>query len=119
MAADKKKRTGILPWGLNEEELKPNSVQVRISEGTCWVDSRYHGVPLSIQELSQSKLKAFAIGKTGTAHKPNPFQKKKEEREEKKKVRAAYAKFSYSTVNSTCTMYSHTCECTCVLSSVV
>ena len=85
MAADKK-RTGILPWGLNEEELKPNSVQVRKKEGTCWADTRNHSAPLSFQELSQSKLKAFSIGKTGTAHKPNPFQKKKEEREEKKKV---------------------------------
>ena len=89
MAADKKKRTGILPWGLSEEELKPNSVQVRKKKGASRVDSHYHNhydVPTFTQELSQSKLKAFAIGKTGTAHKPNPFQKKKDEREEKKKV---------------------------------
>lgn len=38
------------------------------------------------QELSQSKLKAFAIGRTSAGHKPNPFKRKKEEREEKKKV---------------------------------
>lgn len=53
---------GKLPWGLDEKQLKPNSVE----------------------ELSKNTLKAFSIGATNPALKVNPFQKLKEEKEKKK-----------------------------------
>ncbi|KAL5475484.1 hypothetical protein EMCRGX_G025303 [Ephydatia muelleri] len=64
MAEGKEKKT-TLPWGLSEDVLKPNSVK----------------------GISQTKLKAFSLGRTNPLKKANPFLKKKEEREAKKKAR--------------------------------
>ena len=41
---------------------------------------------MCLQGISQTKLKAFSLGRTNPLKKANPFLKKKEEREAKKKV---------------------------------
>ena len=77
-----------LPWGMSKETLQPNSVKVsskRQQERTILrIICLYYY--FDVQTISQSKIKAFNVGRMNPLKKPSPFLKKKEEREEKKLV---------------------------------
>ena len=75
------KRT-VLPWGMTTDVLKPNSVQVGSIRACIHTPELLYFV---VQAITQSKLKAFSLGRTNPVKKANPLSKKKEI-EEKKQV---------------------------------